>query len=62
SYYVRCGTDHRFTASFRSASATPPGSDGSPAAEGGAGLVLRVIGHPRRAEIGRLHLFPLDEP
>lgn len=63
SYYVRCGSEHRFTARFApppvEGAMDAPGGDG-PAPPRGSVFQLRVVAHPDRGELGRVHVFPLD--
>ena len=54
SWVLRCPQGHRFRVSFR------PSGDGAssgPGAFAGGTLVLRVVSHPERSEIGRLHVY-----
>ncbi len=71
SYYFRCGRDHRFAASLEGGPADPP--EGGPAdsldpgpqpsrEEATRRLVLRVLAHPDRKQIGKLHTFRAGEP
>jgi hypothetical protein len=60
SWVLRCPRDHRFRGSFRRGAPAAPGADGRGAADGPPPpdtLVLRVVSHPDRAEIGRLHVY-----
>jgi hypothetical protein len=69
SYYFRCERDHRFTSSVSPRAGSPAGSPDDPPA-GGTGhppppearsLVLQVIWHSNRQEIGRRYAFSLEE-
>jgi hypothetical protein len=64
SYYFRCDRDHRFTSSFDPAEPHPrtDGEERGSAEPTWRGrLVLRVISHPDRGEIGTIFAFPLGE-
>ena len=61
SYYFRCPRDHRFTMSVGPAPRPArQNGDRDPSAAGNA-LVLRVVWHTDRREIGRQHAFRLGE-
>jgi hypothetical protein len=64
SYYFRCGYDHRFAFAFKpgeEATGAPTLGEPGGAGDGGGSLLVRVLSHPDRTEVGRVYGYPLQE-
>jgi hypothetical protein len=61
SYYFRCSLDHRFRTRLGIAAGEDDEVDAGQGGSCGPRLLLEVVWHPDRGEVGRLHSFPLGE-